>query len=210
MKPLSRPYTRQFGQGFIKRLAGPAVNCSVEMCDSHLPSSCTSIPKNAGHSGFVVFTYAHVFMVFNVRHITKILKSIIGPVVIYMINIHRIFAGLHFPNYPMDHVRTTENLCSNVAINTSVSYRLPSEAAIETLHDPLVSAKLYSSFFMGKNAGIRVVAEKLAQNLGVGQFDRSHSELILRCGQGLALLTQRLRPAFYTGLFLENQAGKAV
>ena len=43
----------------------------------------------------------------------------------------------------------------------------------------------------------------------IGIIGISHSEFILRCGQGLALLTQRLRPAFYSRFALNHQGATA-
>jgi len=140
------------------------------------------------------------------RGITQVAQSIIGWITANVVDQLRIFSGHHFPYDPRSKHFPAVDVNNKPAVLSAASCNLTRVARVPGLC-PAIRCGARIPRQMSRRT---IIGKQVVQLLRRGQLAGSHSENHLSFGQGLALLTQRLRPAFPSRITVRSQAGGAV
>lgn len=204
-----RPVTRMVAKFGLRGQSGRySLFLSVEApqlpSDGGAPFSVTLALPNASMAACVVDGQSAIPPVFSVAAISEIGKSVVGAVSVNMVNLSRLFSCLPFPRDSRCHIVHPVNAAVVVAEIVNLSEgALSGISGVPTSHPTIGRAGAGPEHFdwarlPHKQAGSRVVVEKLAQQGLVRQGFGIHGALQKRCDRAGWPFTRLTSPTLYS------------
>lgn len=184
-----------------------SVECADKMMlPSHLAGSCPALTihkSNTHRTRFIGYWHRGIPHIFKLRHIAKVPNAVIGCIAINVVDQPiRPSSVMHRPNNTVSQKSLLMNAPTQITFGAPVRERLFARVTLipnrAVMFGRMVATikHIRAPFFPEQSACGPITRKKLTEISGSDFTLGSHIELILRIGQGLALLTQRLRPDF--------------
>lgn len=180
---------------FIRKDAN--MNFSRRRADSGAPFIKPGDELYANSPRSVIDRKFHVFLIGAPRDISEVAYSIVARIAIYVVQyINGPLPVVYGPSNSVGQKRPVEHHPFEVSVPVHPSKSLPT-CKFPVPCTPLAFGKMrHFAILPIQNACIRIISQCLTKHLWCDFALGSHGADPLRIGQGLALLTQRLRPDF--------------
>jgi hypothetical protein len=188
----TRFYSLLFGVEMSKEYAAAKhFYCSAPL------ASC-SHPANSNCSALIARTKGVILAVNLPGHVAKVFYSVVATIAINMINlVFRPHSIMDRPHYTVRHILDVKDTSLQISVASLASHSCaPRKPSVPLRKVFLIWKVALTSRAPNERPASTIIHQKLTKCFRSDFTLGSHIELILRIGQGLALLTQRLRPDF--------------